>query len=433
MDKTRERLEKWCAGDWIDFSDDDAERRYKERSQRIADAVQLKVPDRVPVELCFGVFPALSNGYTAEDILFDHDKIFDAYQKSILYLQADTFRMRAAQGHLLEFIEARQVKLPGRGISVDSNLQYVEKEYGSADEFYEGFLSDPTDYIMRVHWPRILGILEPLKDIRSFHTGFSYYLGMPGILGSLGAPGVAEAFEKLCQAGRMMREHMKLGREKILSLLRMGFPADSGGGAHAPFDTIGDFVRGTQGIMLDMFRRPHQLIAAMEKLVPMTIEMALQAKKSPSPFVFIPLHKGIEGFMSLEQYKTFYWPTLKQVVLGIIAEGLVPILFFEGENTSRLEVIADIPKGKAIYHFEKVDLHKAKEILGDTVCFRGNVPVSLLNTGNPEQVKDYVRTLIDVVGKGGGLIVDSGAIFDEAKLENVKAMVDFTKEYGVYK
>ncbi len=135
--------------------------------------------------------------------------------------------------------------------------------------------------------------------------------------------------------------------------------------------------------------------------------------------------------MSLEQYKTFYWPSLRKVAIGLIEEGLVPILFFEGENTSRLEVIKDIPKGKAVYHFEKVDLFKAKEVLGDTVCFRGNVPVSLLCTGTPEEVKAYIKKLIDTFGRKGGLIVDSGAILDEAKPENVKVMVDFTKEYGV--
>ena len=43
-----------------------------------------------------------------------------------------------------------------------------------------------------------------------------------------------------------------------------------------------------------------------------------------------------------------------------------------------------------------------------------------------------VKKLIDVMGKEGKLIVDCGAWFDEAKHENVKAMVDFTKEYGVY-
>ena len=106
---------------------------------------------------------------------------------------------------------------------------------------------------------------------------------------------------------------------------------------------------------------------------------------------------------------------------------------FEGEYTSRLEIIKDIPRGKAIYWFEKVDIAKAKEILGDTVCFRGNVPVSLLHAGSPQQVKDYVKTLIDVVGRDGGLMVDCGVWFDEAKHENVKAMVDFAKEYGIYK
>ncbi len=74
----------------------------------------------------------------------------------------------------------------------------------------------------------------------------------------------------------------------------------------------------------------------------------------------------------------------------------------------------------------------AKEILGDTVCFRGNVPVSLLNTGTPEQVKTYVKELIDVVGKDGGLVVDCGSIIDEARHENVKAMIEYTKEYGRY-
>ena len=74
-----------------------------------------------------------------------------------------------------------------------------------------------------------------------------------------------------------------------------------------------------------------------------------------------------------------------------------------------------------------MDLYRTKVVLGDTGCFRGNVPVSLLYTGTPGDVKAYVKKLIDAVGKGGGLIVDCGAIFDQARHENVKAMVDCTK------
>jgi uroporphyrinogen-III decarboxylase len=48
-------------------------------------------------------------------------------------------------------------------------------------------------------------------------------------------------------------------------------------------------------------------------------------------------------------------------------------------------------------------------------------------------VKGYCKKLIDTVGKEGGYIMANGAFFDHAKPENVKAMVEFTKEYGVYK
>ena len=433
MDKTQETLERWCSAEGISFKSAEAEEAYKKRAKRIADTVQLKVPDRVPIELTFGIFPALHTGYTAEDVLFDREKNFESYKKVIADFQADTCRFRPAQGTLLEFMECRQVMLPGRGIPVYSNLQFVETECAMAEEFYDAFMDDPTAFMLKVHWPRILGILEPLNQLRPLSAGFSYYLGIPGIMPGFGAPGVREALRKLCDAGDLASEEAEFGRAKAAEIIEAGFPIDAGGVSHAPFDTVGDFIRGTRGVMLDMFRRPEKLIAAMEKIVPRMIRMGLHAKKAPSPFVFMPLHKGCDGFMSTEQYRTFYWPSLRKVVMGLIEEGLVPILFFEGENTSRLEVIQDIPRGKAVYHFEKVDLLKAKEVLGHTVCFRGNVPIALLCTGSPEEVKAYLKELIDRVGKDGGLIVDSGAILDEAKPENLKAMVDFTKEYGVYR
>ena len=56
-----------------------------------------------------------------------------------------------------------------------------------------------------------------------------------------------------------------------------------------------------------------------------------------------------------------------------------------------------------------------------------------MNTGTPDDVKEFCKKLIDVVGKDGGFIMDAGVgIPDEAKPENVKMMFDFTREYGVY-
>jgi uroporphyrinogen-III decarboxylase len=203
-------------------------------------------------------------------------------------------------------------------------------------------------------------------------------------------------------------------------------------GTQAPFDTLSDYFRGTTGTMLDMFRHPDKILEATEKLLPIMLRLGLTAKKRDVSRVFIPLHKGLDGFMSPEQFKTFYWPTLKRLILGLIDGGLNPFVLWEGDCTSRLELIGDIPRGKAVYWFERTDIFKAKEVLGDTVCIRGNVPLSIMSTGTPGDVKDYCKKLIDVVGKGGGFIMDSSTVLDDAKPENLKTMMDFTKEYGVY-
>jgi len=119
--------------------------------------------------------------------------------------------------------------------------------------------------------------------------------------------------------------------------------------------------------------------------------------------------------------------------MGLIAEGVVPNPAAEGKWTTRLEVMQDLPKGKTLWMMDQSDMAKAKKTLGKVACMYGNVPSDLLALGTPQQIKDYVKKLIDTCAKGGGYIVSNGAFFDQAKVENVKAMVDFAKEYGVYK
>jgi len=137
--------------------------------------------------------------------------------------------------------------------------------------------------------------------------------------------------------------------------------------------------------------------------------------------------------MSNDQFARFYWPSLKALLLGLIDEGLTPIPLFEGDYTPRLEFLKELPKGKVAGHFEAVDRRKAKEILGDTMCFWGNVSASLLATGSPSEVKDDVKQLIEIFGDTGGLIIDgSVGLPDETKPENLAAMVEAVMEYGVY-
>ena len=108
--------------------------------------------------------------------------------------------------------------------------------------------------------------------------------------------------------------------------------------------------------------------------------------------------------------------------------------FFEGDYTPRLEFLAELPAGKVCGCFDKVDIRRAKEVLGDTMCFMGNIPPQLLIIGTPEEVKDYVKKLVDTFGDNGGLIINGAAsgIPEEAKPENVRAIKEAVFEYGVY-
>jgi len=60
------------------------------------------------------------------------------------------------------------------------------------------------------------------------------------------------------------------------------------------------------------------------------------------------------------------------------------------------------------------------------------VPSSLLQIGSVQDVKDYCKKLIDVVGKDGGYILRPRSSTDEVRPENLQAMIEFTKEYGRY-
>jgi uroporphyrinogen-III decarboxylase len=213
----------------------------------------------------------------------------------------------------------------------------------------------------------------------------------------------------------------------------LGFPSFGQARASSPFDTISDYLRGMRGSMVDMYRQPDKLLEACEKILPWAIEGGVSgARKSGNPRVFMALHRGADGFMSSKQFETFYWPTLKRLILALVDQGLTPCVFFEGDYTSRLEYLLELPQGKVLGHFDTTDIFRAKEILGGHMCIRGNVPSSLLQTGTPQDVKDYCKKLIDVVGRGGGFIMSPRSSIDEAKLENLEAMFDFTGDYGVY-
>jgi len=422
-------------GNDLNFQSAEAEADYKASINRIKDAVQLKkTPDIVPLTLLPSMFPFINAGLTIQEAMYDYDKTVAAFRKFILEFKPD-MHIGAAQvgpGKFFEILDYKLYSWPGHGVAPEYSFQCNEGEYMKAEE-YDLLITDPSFYFRNFYLPRVFGALEGFTMLPPF-TGILEIYGVAFNFIPYALPPVQATFKALFEAGaEALKWAMAIGGSNA-ELATLGFPNILGGFTKAPFDTIGDTLRGTKGIMLDMFRQPDKLLQAMEALVPIMIGMGIgAAQQTGNPQIFIPLHKGADGFMSDEQFKKFYWPTLQAVIVGLIEGGCIPFPALEGRWGSRLEVIQDVPKGKTMWMVDQTDMVKAKETLGKNACLIGNVPSSMLELATPDEVKNYCKKLIDTAGKGGGFIMSNGAFFDQAKPENVQAMVDATKEYGVYK
>jgi hypothetical protein len=405
-----------------------------ERNKRVEDAVALREPDRVPFTPLFSFFPAIYYGISCRDYMYDYDKVGEATKKVVVDFEPDQYAnpyYLFTLGPVLDIMDFKQLKWPGHGVPDDLTYQYVEKEYMLAEE-YDDFLFDPTSFMLRTYLPRTCGILEPLKmlpDLPAIH-----YLKIPLSTALFANPEFAAMIEGLSNAGAEATKMLTKAGIFDAQMKQLGFPPMFGGSARAPFDFFGDTFRGTRGVLMDIFRHPDKLKEALKKVVPIVVKSGIaSARMTGNPYIFMPLHKCTDIFMSEDKFRTFYWPTLQEVMLNLIDAGLIPCPLWEGNCTSRLDIIKEIPKGKAVYWFESTDMFKAKEILGDTVCLRGNVPASLLITGTTEEVGDYCKKLIDIVGRDGGYIMDGSiGIPDEAKPENVQTMAETTRSYGIY-
>jgi hypothetical protein len=438
-EKQEAQFQMWLSpkdpqGNDLKFQSPQAEKAYKERVTRFKDAIQMKKkPDRVPVFGPYGFFPALYSGFTPHDVMYDYNKCTAAWKKFVLDFQPDGHigAFVPGPGKLFEILDYKLYSWPGHGVSPEQSYQCNEGEYMRADE-YDALIQDPSNFYCNVYMPRIYGALQAFTAPSLTNVLEMYGAGLNFI--PFGIPPVQAAYKALFEAGAEALKWIGAIGAHGAEMTTLGFPAFWDGPAKAPFDMIGDTLRGTKGIMLDMYRQPDKLLQAMEVITPLVIKMGIGGvKMSGVPIVAVVMHKGADGFLSDEQYKKFYWPTFRKILMGFINEGIIPFLFAEGGYNSRLEVVRDLPKGKVIWWLDHTDMAKAKKILGESNCIGGNVPPDLLAVGTPQQVKDYVKKLIDTCAKGGGYILGNGTVTEQAKPENLHAMIDTAKEYGVYK
>ena len=369
--------------------------------ERVSAAMDLKEPDRVPVAPLLDTFPARVAGVTLADYLFDFETFERAFEETYLKLGKVDMVDIAPMG-LMYYDPFPSMfstfyfewYLPGRERPPDMMPEINEHSR-------EDPLMDENGYDLIIN--------EGLYRFFSFKRG------------------------SLLDIARIPEFGMKSAMLKAKWMEKYQAPPMTEGQIATPFDLLNK-LRGTTNFLLDLHRRPEKIIEACDWMVDGLIAIALNMiEMTGAEYVLCGSGSLTADFVSPKTFEKFGLPYLKKMLWTVKDHVKRIQCHFDTNWTPMLEYLRELPSKKCYLHLdERTDIFKAKEILGDHMCLFGNLKPSLLTFGTPNEVEKEVKKIIDGCADGGGLII-SAEVPDDAKFENVKAMVDATKKYGVYK
>ena len=405
-----------------------------ERSARMRAAYAMQRPDRVPMSLGLGYLSAEMGGVSHAEVYRD-----TALQTRLMVEAAARFGPDECIGPWHDprpsiALGDRMTKWPGWSLPDSSSYQFDEHEFMKPED-YPAFLEDSSDWAIRTYLPRAFSELEGLALLPPLGMSlFGYYniLNMP----VLTAPPVLHALEAIGKAATAQMTWIGEQVAQAQALAAVGVPPISWLAAliEAPFDFMSDTLRGMRGIFLDLRQRPDQLIAAQKKVLKFQVEHAKATCAALGvPYTFIPLHRGSDGFMSLEQFERFYWPFLEEMQLALIDAGITPVVYYEGIWDQRAEYLTRLPKGKTVGMFQNSNMQHIKDTAGEVMCIVGGMSNSLIRTGPASAIREKTHELCETLGKNGGYVMATYVNeLEGCDPANVQAWSDATKEFGVY-
>ncbi|MGQ9596487.1 MAG: uroporphyrinogen decarboxylase family protein [Thermoproteota archaeon] len=394
---------------------EEKERLYQERFDRYLTAMQNEKPDRIPIRPFVAEFTAKYAGYTCQEVTHDYKKAFDAVLKCAKGFDWDAMvaNMVYVWTGLTQALGLKYYAIPGIDIPPDVAFQYLEPPEQKAfmkPEEYNMLIDDPTAFLYNVWLPRVSG------EIATENTPYRSKLSL--VKGAMAMSDYFNAFGP--QVERMRKE--------------AGMVSAIAGILKAPLDIIADKLRGYIGLVKDLHRQPEKVLEACKALAPHLTKVASMTadpeKKVPIGFW---MHRSYAPFISMNHFKNIHWCTLKPIIEELWAHGNRVLFYAEGDWTPHLESFAELPEGSIVFHIDKSDIFEVHRKLGQKFCLSGGLPNWLLTVGTPEEVQSYCKKIIDNIASDGGYIMDASAIIqNDAKVENVRTMTEFTHRYGVY-
>ena len=415
------------------------QKKYDARLKRLQDALALKTPDRVPIEINGGTFMIQRLGYTLAECNYDEklDIIKEAASKFMLDFEPDVASgvslsyAGEGPGHEMQGSKTMFIAgMKGDPIDKDTMPQFVEFPTLMDDEFDE-FYGDYTKWSVNKFLPRVSTVLEPFKDLK-FPLN---HRGISDIATNFGKPEIRKAIQTLWDIDDFYKEYRKKSAAVTKELAQLGFPSLGGGRAVVPFDKYSDTFRGMVESFADIFDDEDKVLRFCNQFH----EEQLEQLRNSNPdgrlngkLVSMSLHKGSDDMMGNNLYEKFYWNHLKEIIIACQEAGQICSVFCEGIYDNKLEYLTEVPKCSAYYTFDKIDIKRAKETAGKVCCIGGGFPSSLLIYEKPEVIREEVKKFLDLAMPGGGYIFKCSAGINGAKEENVEAMFETVHEYGKY-
>ena len=392
------------------------EARYQSRLNRYVTAMRNGKPDMIPIRPFVAEFTGVHAGYTCQELAHDYKKAFAAARKCAADFDWDAVvsNMVYVWTGLTQAIGLRYYGIPGIDVTLDMGFQYREPPQDNAfmkPEEYDQLIDDPTAFLLDVWLPSVS------TEVRK--------LGEPVSRAQPLFPQGRNGDDGLLQ--RLRHPERPPSRES-------GTVSAISGILKAPMDIIADKLRGYLGLVDDLHERKDKVLAACEALLPHLLHVA---RSTADPDRLVPvgywMHRGGVPFVSPQIFKNVYWPTVKPIIEELWADGIQTLFYAEGKWDRHLESFAELPDRSIVYHVDQGDIAKTHKVLGEKFCLSGGVSNVILAHGTPDDVRRRCKEVIDIAAQDGGYIMDSRRDpAERSKVENVQAMTDFTREYGIY-
>jgi uroporphyrinogen decarboxylase len=290
------------------------------------------------------------------------------------------------------FSEGMKYRLPGRELGDDEMFQVLEEEVMTRADYEE---------LLRVGYPR---------------WSMDYYVRLQPSL----RPG-------RISRGRTTAHFIRMAlriRGNAKRLEKRGIVPAFYGAGYPPFDFF-SLARSFALFSEDLYDIPDLVARACDASVEPIIATILQPLRiNGGKRVCIYPMRCSATFISPAMFEERALKHLVRMVETFVGKGITPLLHCDANWTPMLHYFREMPRASCILELDDgTDIYRAKEVLGDWMCIRGNLAPTLLAFGEVAEVEAECERLIREVGRDGGFILGSGCEVPlNAKVENVAAI-----------